>query len=219
MPSKKEKILNQLKEEILSLQLKPGTIISENTLSERFGLSRTPIRDILKQLSLEGYINIYPQRGNLVSFIDLDSVEQLVYLRSTLEKEIFKDLCGNVSLKGIHELRSILARQAACVTEHCESREFIQYDDDFHKQVYILAGREFLWNLIQQFNVHYVRYRELHMLKTEKMAALVKEHEHLLEIISSGDSREIDSLIYSHIRSDVKSKYFQEHFAEFIKRD
>lgn len=218
MSSKKEKILSQLKEEILSLQLKPGTIISENTLSERFGLSRTPIRDILKRLSLEGYIDIYPQRGNLVSYIDLDSVEQLVYLRGTLEKEILKDLCGSLSLKGVHDLRGILSKQASCIDRRCESREFITYDDEFHKQLYVLAGRQFLWNLVQQFNVHYVRYRELHMLKHEKMADLVKEHERLLDILSSGDASSIAELVEHHIRADIKSKYFLENFADYIKK-
>lgn len=219
MPSKKTKILAQLKREILSLQLKPGTIISENTLSERFGLSRTPIRDILKQLSLEGYIDIYPQRGNLVSYIDLDSVEQLVYLRNSLEKEILKDLCGNLSLNGIHKLREILTKQEECIEKNCDSNEFIKYDDAFHKQLYLLAGREFLWNLLQQFTVHYIRYRELHMLKHEKMKDLVKEHERILDMLVQDQCEELDRLIAGHIGADMKSQYFLEHFSEYLKKE
>ncbi len=88
MASKKETIIETLKEEILTLQLKPGTLLSETTLSELFSLSRTPIRDVLKQLSLAGYIDIYPQRGSVVSYIDLDSVEQL-FICAVLWKKKF----------------------------------------------------------------------------------------------------------------------------------
>ncbi len=60
MASKKETIIQTLKEEILTLELKPGTIISETMLSERFSLSRTPIRDVLKQLSLADILIFIP---------------------------------------------------------------------------------------------------------------------------------------------------------------
>lgn len=104
----KAEILNTLKQEILTLALKPGTILSETALSERFQISRTPLRDVLKQLALESYTDIYPKKGNIVSFIDLESVEQITYLRCTLEKEILKDLSAQLLLPGVHELKEIL---------------------------------------------------------------------------------------------------------------
>lgn len=58
----KAEILNTLKQEILTLALKPGTILSETALSERFQISRTPLRDVLKQLALESYTDIYPKK-------------------------------------------------------------------------------------------------------------------------------------------------------------
>lgn len=122
MTSKKE-IMAYLKQEILSLELKPGAMISETALSERFQLSRTPIRDVLKQLSLEQYVDIYPKKGNLVSYIDLESVEQIIYLRNVLEKEIMKSLAGNIPLKGLHELRDNLAQQQKCI-EQAEGRRY-----------------------------------------------------------------------------------------------
>lgn len=106
--STKNDILNLLKHEILNLTLKPGTILSETVLSERFQISRTPLRDVLKQLSLASYIDVYPKKGNLVSYIDLESVEQMIYLRSVLEKDIIKGLSGSLTLKGIMELQKNL---------------------------------------------------------------------------------------------------------------
>jgi GntR family transcriptional regulator, rspAB operon transcriptional repressor len=217
--SLKKEIIVELKKDILSLELKPGTIISETTLSERYQLSRTPIRDILKQLSLEDYINIYPKKGSIVSYIDLESVEQIIFLRSTLEKEIFKELAGNVPLKGVHELKSNLALQKECIELDDGLDPFLQLDDAFHKTMFSLAGRQFLWNLIQQFNVHYIRYRKLHMLKKDKLAAILSEHEQLITLLLNGEKDQIDDLLHHHIHADINSDYFHEHFAEFIKNN
>lgn len=216
--SLKEEIMNELKKDILSLKLKPGTIISETTLSERYQISRTPIRDILKQLSLEDYIDIYPKKGNIVSFIDLESVEQIIYLRCTLEKEITKELSVHLPLKGLHELRSNLSLQKDCIDQEDGFEQFLLLDDAFHKTLYKLAGRLFLWNLIQQFNVHYLRYRKLHMLKKDKIAELQKEHEQLVNHMVQGEADKIDELLHRHLHEDINSLYFQEHFAEYFKK-
>jgi len=218
----KKDIMNLLKQEILTLKLKPGTIISETALAERFNLSRTPIRDVLKQLSLMGYIDIYPQKGNIVSYIDLESVEQISYLRSTLEKEIMKELSPNIPLKGLHELRSLLSAQKDCIqkekSQEDKMEEFMVLDDAFHKTLFTLAGRAFLWDLIQQFNVHYIRYRRLHALKREKLYQIQRDHEEILDCIVVGDKDKIDQLVYRHIRADINSPYFRENFIDYIKK-
>lgn len=214
--SSKELIMAELKDDILSLKLKPGMLISETALSERFQLSRTPIRDILKQLSNEDYIRIYPKKGNIVSYIDLESVEQIIYLRSTLEKEIMKELSRRPPLKGIQEIRGILEFQRRCIEQEEGFERFLELDDAFHQSLFELAGRGFLWKVIQQFNVHYVRYRKLHLHKREKLAELQEEHQLMLNRIMDGESERIDELVHNHLRADIHSSYFQEHFAEYI---
>jgi DNA-binding GntR family transcriptional regulator len=217
MPNQKQIIIKQLKSEILSLELKPGTILSEATLTERFKLSRTPIREILKQLSLEGYINIYPQRGSLVSYIDLESVEQIIYLRNTLEKQIATDLCGQIPLKGQHALKQILVEQKKCILQEDALNYFMPLDDAFHKTLFTLAGHSFLWDIIQQFNVHYMRYRKLHMLKQAKLLEIYDEHEALLNLFIQNEEIKIKELLDHHIRSDVDSTNFSEQFLGFLK--
>ncbi|WP_229696138.1 GntR family transcriptional regulator [Paenibacillus albidus] len=210
--------MNQLKEEILSLRLTPGTIISETALSERYQLSRTPIRDILKQLSLEDYIHIYPKKGNIVSYIDLESVEQIIYLRYALEKEIMKELMRGIPLKDLHVLKDNLLRQLQCIDEPENTDAFLELDDEFHKTMFILAGREFLWELIQQFNVHYVRYRKLHMLKKDKLKEIQQEHQFILDCIVGGEEGRIDELLHHHLRSDIRFIDFQEPYTQYIKQ-
>lgn len=213
----KEEIMNSLKNEILTLKLKPGAILSEITLSERFRISRTPLRDVLKQLSIESYIDVYPKKGNLVSFIDLESVEQMIYLRSVLEKEIIKDLSFHLPLKGVHELRDILDKQQTVIDTDEDNEQFLNLDDAFHQSLFRLAGREFLWNLIQQSNIHYARYRRLHMLRKEKLVDIHQEHLNILELMMHKELDHLDELIYHHLREDINSRYLQENFSEYIK--
>lgn len=72
--------------------------------------------------------------------------------------------------------------------------------------------------VLQQFNVHYIRYRKLHMLKDEKLATIQQEHQQLLDYIVQGDTAGIDELLHHHLRADIDSMNFQEHFATYIKK-
>ncbi|URJ58070.1 GntR family transcriptional regulator [Paenibacillus polymyxa] len=214
----KEEIKQLLKNDILSLTLKPGTMLSETTLSERFQLSRTPLRDVLKQLALESYIDIYPKKGNIVSYIDLESVEQIIYLRSVLEKEIMKELSSQITLSDVQKLSDILDRQRAVIEEDHATDQFLSLDDQFHQTMFQLVGRGFLWQLIQQSNVHYIRYRKLHMLETGKLMGIWHEHQAMLEYMLNKETTKMDDLVHHHLREDIHSLDFLRKFADYIKK-
>ncbi|RAV02334.1 GntR family transcriptional regulator [Paenibacillus sp. YN15] len=215
---RKEEILQTLKRDIVTLALKPGTILSETAMSEQFQISRTPLRDVLKQLALEQYMNIYPKKGNVVSYIDLESVEQMIFLRSVLEKEILQSLSGRLPLPGILELRDNLAAQEKAIASADNAHEqFMECDDAFHRTLFQLAGRSYLWNLLQQSNVHYARYRRLHLLKQEKLQDLFQEHCRILEGLIQGDGPHLPELIDRHLREDINSMFLQQNFREFLQ--
>ncbi|AOK88325.1 GntR family transcriptional regulator [Paenibacillus polymyxa] len=214
----KEEIMQLLKKDILSLTLKPGTLLSETTLSERFQLSRTPLRDVLKWLALESYIDIYPKKGNIVSYIDLESVEQIIYLRSALEKEIMKELSSQIALSDVQKLSDILDRQRAVIEEDHATDQFLSLDDQFHQTMFQLVGRGFLWQLIQQSNVHYIRYRKLHMLETGKLIGIWHEHQAMLEYMLNKETTKMDGLVHHHLREDIHSLDFLRKFADYIKK-
>lgn len=217
----KADILRQLRNEILTLHLKPGSLLSETALSERFEISRTPLRDVLKQLAHDGYIDIYPKRGNRVSYIDLESVEQIIYLRSTLEKDIIKTLASQTSplpIRRVLELNGILDRQEEVIRQDQAHEVFLHEDDRFHKALFALAGRTFLWDLIRQSNVHYARYRRLHLLKKEKRAEILGEHRLILDHVLRRDAGGIDEIVQHHLHEDINAAYLQENFADYLDR-
>lgn len=100
-----DKAYETLKRQILTLELKPGERLSENTLSAQLDTGRPMIRDILAQLSEEGYVAVYPQRGTMVTMIDPERVRQAVYAHIVLEQAVIDEVCR----KGLtHEERATL---------------------------------------------------------------------------------------------------------------
>ena len=88
-PATAEEVYQDICDRITNLQLKPGQKISENQMSEEYGVSRSVIRTIFARLSQRKLIEVYPQRGTYVSKIDLDFIADLLLLRTAIEKEVF----------------------------------------------------------------------------------------------------------------------------------
>ena len=82
-----------IRENIIKLELKPGTMLSEQDLAYELELSRTPVHEALQELSKSKIIEVFPQKGSLVSLINMELIEEAVFVRSTLESAITKEAC------------------------------------------------------------------------------------------------------------------------------
>ena len=91
--SAKEYAYRVLKDNIMSLELKPGEVLSEMELAEKLNLSRTPIREVIMRLKGEHLIDVKPQSGTSVSLIDMDLIEEAVFMRFVIEEEVLKLAC------------------------------------------------------------------------------------------------------------------------------
>ncbi len=89
----REYALRILKDNIISLDLAPGSMVSENEISSQLGLSRTPIREALIELSRANIVEIYPQKGSRILLIDYALVEESRFLRLVLESAVVKVIC------------------------------------------------------------------------------------------------------------------------------
>ena len=81
----------EIKEQILHLELAPGMAISEIDTAAKYQISRTPVRDVFKALEAEGLLEIRPHIGTFVSLIDLDMISDILYMREVMEQSLFKD--------------------------------------------------------------------------------------------------------------------------------
>ena len=106
-----ELVYETLKQEILDLRLKPGQMISENDICERFGVSRTPVRDALRLLQEQGFAETIPYRGTYVTLLSLDNIKQMIYMRVAVETMVLRDFLEIQTPMVIEDIRHSIAQQ------------------------------------------------------------------------------------------------------------
>ena len=104
-----------IKENIVTMELKPGSLVSETELAKELGVSRTPVREALIQLGKNGMVETFPQRGTKVSLIDTDSVNESRFYRLVIEKALVQEICNNCNEDDLFPLNENLHKQLFCL--------------------------------------------------------------------------------------------------------
>ncbi|EPZ54229.1 bacterial regulatory s, gntR family protein [[Clostridium] sordellii ATCC 9714] len=144
----KEYAYRVLKDNIMSLNLKPGELLSESNLSEKLKISRTPIREILMKLKNEHLIEVKPQAGTYVSLIDMDLISEAIFMRSVLEKEVLIEACNKFPEELFIELEKNLFAQKLVVDKPGKEIEFHDLDKNFHKLIFLGCNKANIWDAI-----------------------------------------------------------------------
>ena len=131
----REYALRVLKENIISLELKPGTAVSENELAAELGISRTPVREALSELVKVSILEIYPQRGSFVSLIDPKMVDESRFLRKVLDRAVIEVACNMASPVILDEMEENVHLQEFYLEKQDADRIF-ELDNAFHKLIY-----------------------------------------------------------------------------------
>src|SRR5688572_9446417 len=143
----------QLRDEILSLALPPGTALSRQALQKRYRLSSTPIRDALIRLEEIGLVDVFPQSGTLVSLINVPRAREAQFLRRSLELEAVRTLAAGPDAATLRQLRDAIAEQRRQAKAGNLER-FNDADLAFHRHIYVAAGVPELWSLVRRQSVH-----------------------------------------------------------------
>ena len=153
-------VVRALKAAILSLRLMPRTPLSEVAIAEVLGMSRTPVREALKELSGEHLLDIFPQAGTVVSPIRMSLIERGIFVRDALEGANLIDLMRMLDSAGRARIQQVLrAQHRAIAAGDCET--FFQRDETLHRLLFELTGRLPIWNIVNQAKQHVDRARLL----------------------------------------------------------
>ncbi len=208
----KEYVYRVLKDNIMSLELSPGEILSESDLSKKLNVSRTPIREVLIKLKAEKLIEVKPQAGTYVSLIDWNLIEEAIFIRYNLEKEALKEACENFSEDTLIEMEKCLFAQKLVAQKGNNLLEFHNLDKEFHKLIFIGINKSNVWESICNISTHYNRMRLLAEIRLNK-EFLVDQHITYLNILKNKDSNIIDEVVSKHIKAPV------EQWKKLIKED
>ena len=207
-----------LKENILRLELEPGSKVSENELAAQLGLSRTPVREALMALAKVRLVEVYPQRGSEVSRIDYDLVEESCFMRRILECAVVELASQMITPEQKVELEDNIALQERCLRGG-RMGALMQLDNELHRLLFRIAHKEQTWELMTGFTVHFDRVRSM-ALSTALNERNVADHRAIVQAVISGDASAAHRLMEEHLgryrvdeqalRDQYPATYFKE---------
>jgi DNA-binding GntR family transcriptional regulator len=194
------KIYSDLRAELVSLQRRPGEVISEAEIALGYGVSRTPVREAILKLSDEGLLDIFPQSGIYVARIPVAALPEAIIIRKALEATTAQLAAERATFSQILVLHSILERQREA-NAAADRGAFHQADEMFHATIAEVAGYPGIWTLIQQVKVHVDRYRLLTLPQQGRIARTIAEHEAILRAIEAHDPAAARIALEIHLES------------------
>lgn len=206
-------IYKEIKKDIVDLKLIPGQIISENEMAEKFQVSRTIIRTAFVKLKIEKLVVVYPQRGTAISLIDLKYVSDLLYLRVAIEKQVCIDAINHLDSQVMLEIEHNLKKQAELSESDRYNTECRLLDEEFHRLLFKLVGREHVWDMVSENAVHFQRYRNLDVNLARRFKQIIKEHHFIYNAIREKDQELLSTLIFNHLFYS-----FQNVYQEILKK-
>ncbi len=190
----REKILETIREAILKGSLKPGEKVAEPELAERFGISRTPIREAFRQLESEGYLTVIPRKGAVVASLSERDVEEFYAIKSVLEGYAARMAADKLSDKDIERLEVINDRLEKLAREG-DVKNFFRVHSDFHEAFIRASGNDKLLELISQLLLKFNRLRMASLSLPGRMEVSVQEHRKLLEAFKARDGELAENLV------------------------
>lgn len=189
--------LRVLLHNIITLELAPGSAVSENELSLVLKLSRTPVREALIELSKMGLVDIQPQRGSYIAKIDYELIEESRFMRLVLENAVLVLVCESISPEYDGMLKANMEEEARYFKAGDYTRLF-ELDTDFHRLLFQSVGKGRTYQIIHSQMVHFDRLRAL-SLKSLKPDKIVEDHENILYAIGRHDSELAQMLMTRHL--------------------
>ena len=192
-------VFNTLRQAILKGELKPGERLMEIQLAEKLGVSRTPIREAIRKLELEGLVIMIPRRGAEVARISQRSLQDVLEVRGALE-ELATDLaCQRITDEELQKLQDAENHFKEVVAAGASEMEIAEADEAYHDIIYAASGNTKLVQMINNLREQMYRYRLEYIKDEAKRGTLIDEHERILEAIKLRDIIRAKALMKEHI--------------------
>ncbi len=195
--SGREYALRTIRDNIIRLELAPGSMLSENALAAEMGLSRTPVREALMELSRDRIVEIYPQRGSAVALVDYALVEETRFMRGALERAVVALDCELAVQEDLDRLRENVKLQKFYL-ENYYPETLMELDNAFHHILFEIARKEQVYALMERFSIHFDRVRSMALGSVRNMK-IVQDHEDLAEAVARKDAAAAGALMEKHL--------------------
>ncbi|MTI58763.1 MAG: GntR family transcriptional regulator [Firmicutes bacterium] len=199
-----ERVYSRIKEAIINGNLKSGTKINLNELAEKFGTSKTPIRQALNRLSYEGITEVIPRSGTYVKEYTVEDIEKIFQIRSALEELAIGLVIKRITANNIKKLKEI---NLICEEMYNKGKlkEFVTTDDKFHFYLLNLSNNEYILPTYQtiQDKLHYFKISGLEI--SCAIDSAIKYHDKIIDSLEKKDADLAEQYIKEHIEETFKN--------------
>ena len=202
-------VFHAIREDILKGRYKENDELRETTLGKELGVSRTPVREALRQLELEGLVKIIPNRGAFVTGISEKDVRDIYMVRSVLEGLCVQMAAEHMTKERIDELEEVLLL-AEYYLEKGNMEQLTELDGKFHQILYTSSESRILEHVLSDFH-KYVQLARRNSVKTESRAQKsLEEHREILEALKENDAEKAEKLANTHILNVMKNLHLNQ---------
>lgn len=198
----KDQLYSDLKKQILTLVLEPGMSLDEQSLSEKYSISRTPLREVFRKLAGEGYLDIVNNRGASVSSMNHKALRDFFMTAPMLYAAIGRLAAENARPEQIAAMKSA-QQQFKQASDNADAGEMVFWNDQFHGLMGDMADNPYLapsYNrlLIDHARISQTFYRPRNKDMNKRVNTAVHHHDRMIEAIENGDSAKMVELIVEH---------------------
>ena len=201
-------VFENLRTAILDGNLKAGQRLMEVQLAEQLGVSRTPIREAIRKLELEGLVVMLPRKGAYVANMSFKDLIDVLEIRATLEGLAASLATERRSDDDVVELEKLAKEFETCVRE-ADVEGVLKKDVDFNEKIFLMANNKKLYQLITSLWEQVHRFRVTYVSNYDASLSLVDEHNRILEAIKAGDTELAKKYATEHI--ELAEQFFMEN--------
>ena len=197
-------VFNTLRKAILKGELKPGERLMEIALADKLGVSRTPIREAMRKLELEGLVVMVPRKGAQVANITEKDLNDVLEVRIALENMAIEKACARMTQEDIRELERA-AEEFQHITAGGSLVEMAEADEEFHEKIYRSSGNDRLMQVLSNLREQIYRYRIEYLKDEDARQQLVQEHALMTRAIRERDVKKAQELSFDHLENQRKA--------------
>ncbi len=195
-------VFNTLRQAILKGELEPGERLMEIQLADRLGVSRTPIREAIRKLELEGLVLMIPRKGAEVAKISEKSLRDVLEIRRALDALAIELAIGRMTEEDLKNLSDAQENFRNSINE-CDAMTIAENDEHFHDAIYNATNNPRLIQMLNNLREQMYRYRLEYIKDADKRQILVVEHDRILKAVREKQIAEAKNAIQEHVDNQV----------------
>jgi len=197
----KNNIYNELKKRIVLLDYEPGQVLREKELIEEFGVSRTPVREALIRLEVEGLVRIFPNLGTIVSEVSFQQLKDIIEIRQYLVRLTGQLAAARCTREDLDEMRSLVAEMK---NQHGNIKEMMRLDSSLHDLINQATKNDMLVKILGMLRDQAVRIWTFSPSDDQYFDKVALEFDELINALENRNEEESARLLEKHTRRFIE---------------